>query len=214
MDLERTEFGALLDAIASKSPTPGGGAVASAVGALAAALAGMVIAYSRGRKSLAEHEPELAGAADRLHAARELALGLAREDAEAYGAVSELQKLPATDPRRVRELPGAVEAAIQAPRATMAACLDLLRLFEGLAPIANRNLRSDLAIAGVLAEAAARACRWNVLVNLPLLSDLRTSAGGRKRGGGPEQPIDVLADVERSLAEGRERLERLEAACL
>ena len=42
-----------LDSVAAKTPAPGGGAVASAVGALSAALAGMVVSYSTGKKNLA-----------------------------------------------------------------------------------------------------------------------------------------------------------------
>ena len=48
-------FTELLDTIASKTPAPGGGYVAAAVGALGAALAGMVLAYSADKQSLATH---------------------------------------------------------------------------------------------------------------------------------------------------------------
>lgn len=158
-------FGTLLESIAAKSPTPGGGAVASAVGALAAALAGMVVSYSVGKKSLAVHQPALLGAARRLLNARVILLRLAEEDAHAYGAVNELSKLPEPDPRRASELPAALRAAVDVPLATIAACVDLVRLMESLTTVTNRQLRSDLAIAAVLTEAAARSSGWNVAVN-------------------------------------------------
>lgn len=164
-------FGTLLESVAAKTPTPGGGAVASAVGALGSALAGMVVSYSLGKKSLAAHEPALQQAARTLAAARGLLLRLADEDAQAYGAVNELTRLPESDPRRVRELPAALRAAVDVPLATIAACVDLLRLMESLATITNRQLRSDLAIAAVLAEAAARSSRWNVAVNAGFLPE-------------------------------------------
>lgn len=157
--------------LASRNPTPGGGAAASATGALAAALAQMVVAYSVGKKSLAAHEPSLRDAISRLERAREVLLRLADEDAAAYGAVSHLMKLPEDDPRRRAEWPEAVRACVQAPVAVAAACADLLRLFESLPGITNRQLRSDLGIAAVLAEAACRASRWNVEVNAPLLPE-------------------------------------------
>jgi formiminotetrahydrofolate cyclodeaminase len=161
----------LLESVGAKTPSPGGGAVASAAGALAAALGRMVVAYSVERKSLAEHRPALERALSVLERTADLLLTLADEDAAAYALLNTLQRLPETDPRRQAELPGAIEAAINAPGAVVAACADLLRLLESLRPITNPHLRSDLAIAAVLAAAAARCGWWNVKVNLPLLAD-------------------------------------------
>src|ERR1044071_2665053 len=98
--LAATPFAELLSRIAAKTPPPGGGAVACATGALAAALAGMVVSYSLGKKSLAAHQDELERAAHALENARAVFLELAEEDAGAYGLVNELMKLPETDPRR------------------------------------------------------------------------------------------------------------------
>lgn len=160
-----------LETLGAKTPTPGGGAAACLAGALGASLAQMVVSYSLGKKNLAAHQPDLDHAHHTLARARELFLALADEDAAAYGLVNELQKLPESDARRAAELPGAIEASIQVPLAAIAACTDLLRLYETLAPISNRHLHSDLAIAAVLTESAARANLWNVRVNAALLSD-------------------------------------------
>lgn len=164
-------LGAFLERLGAKSPTPGGGAAVCASGALAAGLAQMVVAYSLGKKALAAHQPALERAGAALGRARGLFLELADEDAEAYGLVNELMKLPETDGRRRQELPAAIEASIQVPMAAIAACTEVLRLCEDLAPISNRALHSDLAIAAVLAEGAARASVWNVRVNAALLPD-------------------------------------------
>src|SRR5207244_589231 len=103
---------------------PGGGAAASVVGAVAASLAQMVVSYSLGKKSLAAHEPQLAAARDSLSRARAILTGLAKEDADAYAALNELQKLPPESPQRTREEPAAAQASINAPRAAAAACAD------------------------------------------------------------------------------------------
>lgn len=199
-ELESCRLSDLLDQVASKTPTPGGGAVASAVGALAAALAGMVVAYSVGRKDLAQHDKDLREAEDALRTARAVLLALADEDAAAYGFLNGLMKLPADDPRRLRDYPGAVAAAIGVPRATIGACANLLRLFEALAPITNTRLRSDLAIAAVLAEAVARASRWNVEINLPFLTDDLERERTRDEVGA-------------TLHDAAERRRRIEAMC-
>jgi hypothetical protein len=64
--IEHMTLDELLERIGSKTPTPGGGAVASIVTALAASLARMVVAYSHGKKKLAAHEPLHAEALNRL----------------------------------------------------------------------------------------------------------------------------------------------------
>ncbi len=169
--LRSLPFGEFLDHIGAKTPAPGGGAVASSVGALASALGRMVVAYSLGKKSLAEHQTTLERAAGVLARTAELLLELAEEDAAAYTIVNELSRLPEEDERRVREWPGAVARAVDVPRAVVGACCDLLRLLESLQPITNAHLRSDLAIAAILAEAGAKSGWWNVKVNLELLTD-------------------------------------------
>lgn len=170
-DLARISFGTLLDQIGAKVPVPGGGVVACSTAAMAAALARMVVAYSLGKKHLAQHQAQLEQAARRLDNARDLFMELAREDAAAYAIVNELGRLPEGDERRQREYEPAVRACIQVPQATVAACCDVLRLCEELAPITNRHLHSDLAIAAILADSAARASIWNVRVNAALLPD-------------------------------------------
>lgn len=189
-----------LQAVAAKTPTPGGGAVASATGALGAALASMVIAYSVGKKSLEPHRSALEAAAATLEGARRLLLNLAAADMEAYALLNELQKLPEADTRRATQWAPAVAASIQSPMSVIAVATDLLRLFERLGPISNRFLRSDLAIAAVLAEACARAGAWNVRINLPLLTDVN------ERGR-------VHSEMERLLADSRARCAAVETAC-
>jgi len=130
----------------------------------------MVVAYSLGKKDLADHQPALSRASAVLSRTAELLIELADEDAAAYGLVNELQRLPESDARRIREWPGAVQASVDVPRAVVGACCDLLRLLEMLKPISNTRLYSDLAIAAILAEAAARAGACNVRVNLELVT--------------------------------------------
>jgi len=190
-------LGDFLGQLAAKTPTPGGGAVASVVGALGAALGDMVLAYSIGKKSLAEHEPRLKDAAARLVRARAVLLELAAEDEAAYGLVNELSRLPEGDARRA-DLSAATLAAAQVPLSCMAACTSVLGLLDELPAITNKH-QSDLAIAAILAEAAARAAAWNVLVNLPGIADAQARASlaeqcGRMVAGA----IETAGRVERA----------------
>lgn len=169
--LASLRFDLLLDAIAAKSPVPGGGAVAAASGALAAALAGMVVSYSLGRKGLEAHQDHLAAVQRQLAAARRVLLDLADDDAAAFSAMTELRKAPPTTPDLDARRQEAVWAACAVPLAALAACAELLALIQSLLGATNPNLRSDLTVAADLALGAARASRWNVEVNLPSLQD-------------------------------------------
>jgi formiminotetrahydrofolate cyclodeaminase len=193
-------FAELLEALAARTPTPGGGAAACIAGALAAAQAEMVVAFSIGKRHLADHQPRLEAARGALRRTRDLLLRLADEDAAAYGALSELERLPEADPRRRAEHGPALERAVNVPRAALAACANLLRLLEELGPITNRPLRSDLGIAAVLAEAAARACDWNVRINASSLPE-----GALKSA--------ALDETRRELGEAARRCERVQEAC-
>lgn len=175
MDLESLSVAELLERVSAKTPTPGGGTVAPLVGALAAALASMVVRYSEGRKELAAHAGDLLDAAGQLETMRRLLVELAREDAEAYTALNEALRRPKDDPARDAAVAQAADAAVTPPLATIAACAELLRLLDSLADKTNRTLRPDLSIAAVLAEAAARASRHNIAANVPLLASSRAA---------------------------------------
>jgi formiminotetrahydrofolate cyclodeaminase len=200
-EIAAQSVGAFLDQLAAKSPAPGGGAAACVAGATAAALANMVAAYSIGRRSLAEHQPLLESAAAALQRARAMLLQLADEDAAAYALLNELRKLPEGDERRTAEWWGAVAAAVAAPRAAMAVCMEVLRMTESLVGKSNTHLRSDLAIAAVLAEAAARGAWWNVRINLSLVAD--EAERGR-----------LAAEGDRACAEAASVRGRVEGACM
>lgn len=171
MSVENQTMHEFLEAVASKQPTPGGGAVASLVAALGAALGQMVVNYSIGKKSLIAHDMLHQEAINALMQFGVRAMHLAEDDAIAYGRLNALWRLDKADPKRVAEFDDAAEQAIAAPHAVLHMCKEMLRLLQKLCGTTNAMLASDLAIAAILAEAGARAAAWNVRINLPLLGD-------------------------------------------
>jgi len=169
--LETLTVRELLASVGAKTPTPGGGAVASITTALGAALGLMVVNYSVGRRSLAEFDDLHQDALRTLQDLASAAIDGAGKDAEAYGRLNALWKLPEEDDRRRREFPDAVRAAIDAPQQVMSTALGVLHVLERLCGRSNRMLGSDVAVAAILAEAGARSAAWNVRINLPLLED-------------------------------------------
>lgn len=195
--------GAFLDALAAKSPAPGGGAAVGLVAATGAALASMVLAYSLGRKSLAEHEALHRRVSAALLRGRAILLELADADAVAYARLNALQRLEAEDPAR-SALPQAARAAVDVPLAVSATCRDLLEHLWSLAEAgaANPWLVSDLAIAGELLASASEGAWWNVQVNLPVLDE-----------AGVIEAADLEADGDRSSLRARELAEQIAEAC-
>jgi len=161
----------LLDAVAARQPTPGGGSVSALAGALAAATGEMVLNYSIGKKGLEAYENELRPALAELHRARELMLELMAEDQSAYTALLAARKLPETVPDRAERITMALAASIRAPQAIAATAVAVLGVCDRVINFVNFHLLSDLAVAADLAMATARCAVYNVRVNLSDVSD-------------------------------------------
>ncbi len=205
MSIEKATVSEFLEAVAARQPTPGGGAVAALTAGLGAALGEMVLRYRAGKPSGdAAQEAAIQQALATLNRVRARALPLADEDAEAFGRLSALWKLAPGDPRRSGELPGAVAAAIDAPRRVMDASLEALAALHGVRQNAGRGLRSDLAIAAILAQAAAEAAAWNVRINLPQVADAAQRARlEAQTAEALRRAATLRAEIERACSEER-----------
>jgi len=175
-DLTQESVDGFLDAVSRRTPTPGGGSVAAAAGALACALARMTADYSMGKNTEPSVRFRTAALLNRLRGADEILRASVTQDAVAYAAMSAAANA-------VRENPGAKPAyqeavlnAVAAPMETAAAASHALAAMDELKDFANRHLLSDLGVAAVLADAAARAAWYMVAVNLPQLADAASGA--------------------------------------
>jgi formiminotetrahydrofolate cyclodeaminase len=154
-----------LAALADRTPTPGGGAVAGVTLALAAALGEMVIAYTLGKPRYAEHDAAQRSQRGRLGLLRGEFLRLADDDAAAYAGLSAIQRLAPDDPAR-ESLPDRFVAAAEPPLQMAELGVELRQLLETLVGTTSRPLLSDLEIARDLARAGHRAALHNVQANL------------------------------------------------
>jgi formiminotetrahydrofolate cyclodeaminase len=172
--------GDFIDAVAGEAPTPGGGAVAGTVTALAAALAGMAGRYALRH---AADSAELAGLVARAEALRSQATTLADEDAAAYGRCVEAYRLPKEpDPEARREaIRAALDAAADVPAALASVAAQVAEVGAELAASGNPRLRSDACTAALLAAATAGSAALLVRENLRARPDDPRSVTAERR---------------------------------
>ncbi len=159
-----------MDALASGSPTPGGGSASAYACGMAAALAAMVARLTVGKKNYAEVEQtmwQLLETADALRAEMKRAVKL---DAEAFDVYMQARKLPKdTDEQkaeRAAEMKRASINAARVPLQVVRAAADVLAVIQQVALHGNINAISDAGTAVGLARAAINGAGMNVRINL------------------------------------------------
>jgi glutamate formiminotransferase/formiminotetrahydrofolate cyclodeaminase len=167
-------------AVASSSPTPGGGSVAAHAGALGAALAQMVAGLTVGRKKYAAVDAEMRELALAASSLRSTLHALVERDAHSSTAVSEAYKMPkepeAAAAKRATAITAALIGASEVPLETARACAKVAELASVVAQKGNTNAVSDAGVAALLAEAACRGAAYNVRINVSALDDKRDGA--------------------------------------
>jgi len=160
-----------IEQLAAPTATPGGGSAAAASGAMAAGLAAMVASMSRGKKAYAQYERQLSEAISGLSQLREDLKASIDADAECYQSVMAAYR-KAKDPAAADGIvDAALKQATSVPLSVAERAREVLQIAEGLHPITNPNMKSDLVTAGALARAAIEGALANVDINLESLKD-------------------------------------------
>ena len=167
-EFTRLSVDAFLDRLADRTPTPGGGAVAAAAGALSCAMGRMVAAYSVGKKTSEEVRGRVEPVRAKLRRLDELLRRLIAEDAVAYVHMTTVDRSDGPAHR------AAVIAAASVPLSIAAVASDALEVLDDFKGDASRYLFSDLGVAAVMADATARSAAYSVRVNLSKVADPTT----------------------------------------
>jgi len=195
-------LGGFVEVLASSEPVPGGGSASAVAASLGASLVAMVASLSQGRPKYAAHAALHERANERGHALATRFLDLADQDADAYAEFARAMKLPRDTPdeqaARSVALRAAARGAADVPMLMVEACVELVALAEALAGRSNVNASSDLNVAAMLGEAAARGAAENVIVNLPAIGDESYA------GEATVRVKTLLDDVETTAAATRE----------
>lgn len=168
-------LGVFLEALASEQPVPGGGAAAAVSAALAASLTAMVVRLSLDRPKYADFSDLHREALAASDASRLRFLQLADEDAAAYAAYRAARSLPretdAEKDAREAATRDAARVATKVPLEVVRVCQAQAELVDRCAGRTNLYVASDLEVAALLLDSAARAAAANVRVNLPSIGD-------------------------------------------
>ena len=170
-------------ALASSSPTPGGGTAAAVALGQASALTLMVCDLTIGKEKWSDGWPIAEKAVMSAIKIMSRAGDLADEDSDSFEQVMQSFKLPKNDDDEIQNRRNQIRkytlVAAEVPFETATMALELMELLPELAKKGNSNAVSDVGVAGLLASAACKGALFNVQINLDSLpedmgSDLRS----------------------------------------
>ncbi|MFA7288441.1 MAG: cyclodeaminase/cyclohydrolase family protein [Melioribacteraceae bacterium] len=164
-----------LESLSSNSPTPGGGNVAAFCGALSSSLGTMVCNLTIGKKKYANVEANMISLSVNLNTFVDDFTKLASEDNEAFNKVMSAFKLPKeTEEEKLERDKIIQEATIGAaivPANVIKKCYELIPFLIEIADRGNTNSISDVGVALLLADTAAKGAYLNVVINCSSLAN-------------------------------------------
>ncbi len=178
MRIKQQKIEDFLDKLSSNSPTPGGGAVAALVGAMAASLVEMVANLTIGKKGYEKQQKDVEILRYKAVNAKKKLLDLADEDVKAFDQV--LTAYKSKDKKRIEK---ALMKATEIPLGTAKVSSELEKVAARIAKIGNKNANSDANTAMHLSQAAKLSALENVRINLKLINSeafkkrIKTQAG-------------------------------------
>ena len=156
-------------------PAPGGGSVASLVGALATTMSSMSANFTIGKEKFKQYDSQLKRILEECEKSRETLLSLMEEDIAVYSKLNSAFSLPKSNETekklRSEAIQHATIIAMEVPLKATMCCLYILELTRELVDIANPNLISDVGVSGFLAEAAFQCAKLNVDINLAAIKN-------------------------------------------
>jgi len=161
--------------VAAKTPTPGGGSVAAAAGAMGAALDAMVCRLTIGKKKYKDVREDMERLRDRSEELRVQLQEMIIKDGEAFDALMAARKLPKDFENEIEARNKAMfestKKAAEVPLETAKLSLQVMKLAEEIAEKGNVNSVSDAGVAALMAKAAIEGALYNVKINLSGFED-------------------------------------------
>jgi glutamate formiminotransferase/formiminotetrahydrofolate cyclodeaminase len=186
------------DELSTDSPAPGGGSVASLMGALSAALTAMVTNLTIGKKG---YEAAWQPLTDVGYEAQQLKDAFREDvdrDTDAFNELFAAMKLRKGTPEEAAARDAAVreatKRATEIPLGVLERTVRAAELAGEVVERGNRNSLSDAGVAALAARACAEGAYYNVLINLAGLDDPEWSAAARDRAARALEKVRNVAD--------------------
>lgn len=174
-------FQKLVESLAAKTPTPGGGAAAALSACMGTALFLMVVRFSRGKKANVAREDDLARVEALLQGHLLRLLPMAERDCRSFDQVSHAYKMPqesdAQKQVRARAVQEAMVGAMVVPEETLCMARDVCQAMSGVVDCVGKSIVSDLASGSSLLLAAAEGAHLNVRINAAYLDNRELAEG-------------------------------------
>ena len=168
-------FSQIVESLAAKTPTPGGGAAAAMAGCMGAALFLMVVRFSRGKKATVDREQDLARVEGVLDGHIKRMLPMAERDCRSFDLVSAAYGMPKeTDQQkalREKAIQEAMVGAMVVPEETLCMVRDVFVAMDQVTGCIGKAIVSDLASGAALLLASAEGAFLNVKINAAFLTN-------------------------------------------
>jgi glutamate formiminotransferase len=171
--------------LASDSPAPGGGSVASLCGSLSASLSAMVAALTQDKKGYEAQQNDLGEMMAIGQKLKDEFLLDVDRDTDSFNELMEAMRLPKKSDEdkaaRNEAMRIATEHATEIPLGVLERSIPALDIADIAAEKGNQNSLSDAGVAALTARTCAEGAYYNVLINLDGLEASDFTADTRKR---------------------------------
>ncbi|XP_038076531.1 formimidoyltransferase-cyclodeaminase-like [Patiria miniata] len=160
-----------IKSVGARTPAPGGGSVAAAVGALGAALASMVGWMTYGNKKFEKLDATMRRLIPQMNDVMQSLIPLVDADAAAFNGFMTASKLPKTteEEKKVHDecAQAAIRTAISVPMQVAKSINDIWEPLKELARHGNVQCVSDLQVGARALELGVWGAYYNIMINIP-----------------------------------------------
>lgn len=164
-----------VEALASKTPVPGGGGASALVGSVGVALGNMVANFTIGKKKYANVEEELKELKEKAYCIQRELLDLVEKDAQAFEPLAQAYKLPSTTEEeklyKEKVMEEATKEAVLVPMEIMEKVCEAIALLKEFANKGSVIVISDAGVGASCCRGALLGASLNVFINTKSMKD-------------------------------------------